>query len=75
LTRQDLSNLIDAGLQQTNGSYRALLAVFNLPPTDYKRFHAFLYQQQCNLPVAHYRELRRTIALPLIASERPSVEA
>jgi hypothetical protein len=52
-----------------------LLAVFNLPPTDYKRFHAFLYQQQCNLPVAHYRELRRTIALPLIASERPSVEA
>jgi hypothetical protein len=36
---------------------------------------AFLYQQQCNLPVAHYRELRRTIALPLIASERPSVEA
>jgi len=37
------------------GSYRALLAVFNLPPSDYKRFHAFLYQQKCNLPVRRYR--------------------
>jgi len=33
----------------------ALLKVFNLPATDYKRFHAFLYQQECNLPVASYR--------------------
>ena len=47
--------LIDRGLQETNGSYRALLGVFNLPPTDYRRFHAFLYQQRCNLPVAPYR--------------------
>jgi DNA-binding NtrC family response regulator len=75
LTRQDLSNLIDAGLQQTNGSYRALLAVFNLPPTDYKRFHAFLYQQQCNLPVAPYRRPRRTTTFTLVTSERPSAVA
>jgi hypothetical protein len=27
-----------------------------MPPTDYKRFHAFLYQQKCNLPVTPYRE-------------------
>jgi len=58
LTRADLAALIDSGLRETRGSYRALLKVFNLPPTDYKRFHAFLYQQQCNLPVKSYRELR-----------------
>jgi DNA-binding NtrC family response regulator len=55
LARQDLASLIDRGLQETRGSYRALLKVFHLPSTDYKRFHAFLYQQRCNLPVASYR--------------------
>jgi two-component system, NtrC family, response regulator HydG len=55
LARQDLASLIDRGLQETQGSYRALLKVFHLPSTDYKRFHAFLYQQRCNLPVAPYR--------------------
>ena len=55
LTRGDLVALIDRGLQHTLGSYRALLTVFNLPPSDYKRFHAFLYQQKCNLPVRRYR--------------------
>ena len=59
LTRADLAALIDSGLQETRGSYRALLQVFNLPPTEYKRFHAFLYQHKCNLPVRPYRELRR----------------
>ena len=59
LTRQDLASLIDAGLKITNGSYRTLLSVFNLPPTDYKRFHAFLYQQNCNLPVGPYRKRPR----------------
>jgi DNA-binding NtrC family response regulator len=58
ITRHDLSLLIDAGLRKTNGSYRNLLAVFNLPTTDYKRFHAFLYQQNCNLPVAAYKTRR-----------------
>ena len=55
LTRSELAALIDRGLQETGGSYTALLKVFNLPATDYKRFHAFLYQQECNLPVASYR--------------------
>ena len=55
LTRSELAALIDRGLHETGGSYTALLKVFNLPPSDYKRFHAFLYQQECNLPVASYR--------------------
>jgi DNA-binding NtrC family response regulator len=58
LTRDDLAALIHRGLEYTRGSYRALLGVFGLPPTDYKRFHAFLYQQNCNLPVGPYRMAR-----------------
>jgi DNA-binding NtrC family response regulator len=55
LTRTELAALIDRGLRATSGSYTALLKTFNMPPADYKRFHAFLYQQQCNLPVTAYR--------------------
>jgi DNA-binding NtrC family response regulator len=64
LTRPMLASLVDRGLQETHGSYRALLTVFNLPQTDYKRFHAFLYQQRCNLPVAMYRQPRLKRAVP-----------
>ena len=55
LTRADLAALVDQGLRHTRGSYRALIHLFNMPPTDYKRFHAFLYQQNCNHPVGPYR--------------------
>ena len=55
VTRAELAALIDRGLQETRGSYRALVRLFNLPSSDYKRFHAFLYQQNCNLPVGPYR--------------------
>ena len=55
LTRADLAALIDRGLRETLGSYRALLVLFNLPASDYKRFHAYLYQRKCNLPVLPYR--------------------
>ena len=56
ITRAELLALVDRGLQQTRGSYRTLVKLFNMPPGDYKRFHAFLYQQNCNLPVTPYRE-------------------
>ena len=61
LTRDDLAALIDQGLQHTRGSYRALLTTFGLPTSDYKRFHAFLYQQNCNLPVGPYRSAKAAI--------------
>ncbi len=61
LTRDDLAALIDRGLQHTRGSYRALLATFGLPTSDYKRFHAFLYQQNCNLPVGPYRAAKTLV--------------
>lgn len=64
LTRDDLAALVHRGLEHTRGSYRALLSVFGLPPTDYKRFHAFLYQQNCNLPVGPYRTARNVVRRP-----------
>jgi transcriptional regulator with PAS, ATPase and Fis domain len=55
ITRADLRALVDRGLRQTRGSYRKLLVLFNMPPSDYKRFLAFLYQFNGNLPVQRYR--------------------
>lgn len=49
LTREDVRGLIALGLQHTRGSYRQLVAAFRLPPSDYKRFLAFLSQHDCNL--------------------------
>jgi DNA-binding NtrC family response regulator len=57
LTRRDVTELIHDGLSKTAGSYRNLLGLFNLPAADYKRFHAFLRQQNCNLDVRRYRRL------------------
>ena len=57
LTRHDLTELIHSGLSRTTGSYRNLLGLFNLPAADYKRFHAFLRQQNSNLDVRRYRHL------------------
>jgi len=55
LTRTDLAAVVDRGLTEARGSYRSLLSLVNLPQSEYKKFHAFLYQQKCNLPVAPYR--------------------
>ena len=72
LTRQDLMDLIDAGLRRTGGSYRDLLGVFNLPITQYKLFHAFLYQHNCNLPVGTYRRMAKAEATPVRVPRRAS---
>jgi hypothetical protein len=69
LTRHDVTELIHGGLSRTTGSYRSLLRLFNLPAADYKRFHAFLRQQNCNLDLRRYRHMdddapadRRTVS-------------
>jgi DNA-binding NtrC family response regulator len=69
LTTRDLTAVIDTGLRATSGSYRALLKLFNLPPSDYKRFHAFLYARKCNLPVGPYR--RRQTNVPRFVPKPP----
>ena len=55
LSRSELAGLVDRGLSHTQGNYRDMLRIVGLEESDYKRFHAFLYQAKCNLPVMVYR--------------------
>jgi DNA-binding NtrC family response regulator len=58
LTKTDLRHLIKCGLQRTQGSYKKLIDLFHMAPTDYKRFLAFLYQHDCHLPFQGFRDER-----------------
>lgn len=73
LTRRDVIELMDDGLSRTGGSYRHLLRLFNLPDGDYKRFHAFLRQQNCTLDVRRYRPLASDGQSDQRAASTPSV--
>jgi len=55
LTRNDVRGLVQRGLDETRGSYRALLTTFNLPPEDYKRLLSFLRQHDCHVPFQRFR--------------------
>jgi DNA-binding NtrC family response regulator len=49
LTRSSLRYVIRHGLEETGGNYRKVSQLFNVEPAEYKRFLAFLYQQECHL--------------------------
>jgi transcriptional regulator with PAS, ATPase and Fis domain len=55
ITRHDVRQLVSLGLAATRGNYRALLKLFGMPPSDYKRFMNFLAAHDC---VADFREFR-----------------
>jgi len=55
LTRADLRKIVQIGLEQTNGNYRMLLQLFNMPAHDYKRFLSFLRKHDCHLPFQQFR--------------------
>jgi transcriptional regulator with GAF, ATPase, and Fis domain len=55
LTRLDVHALVQRGLHETQGSYRALLGIFNLPGGDYKRVLSFLRQHDCHVPFQRFR--------------------
>jgi len=57
LTRAELRKVVQIGLEQTNGNYRSLVQLFNMPPTDYKRFLSFLRKHDCHLPYQRFRAL------------------
>jgi two-component system response regulator HydG len=58
LRREDLRELVRLGLEHTRGNYKMLVACFNLPPDDYKRFMAVLRKYQCHLPFQQFRTLQ-----------------
>jgi len=57
ITRDDMRFIIRSGLEQTRGSYRMLLGLFNMAADDYKRFLGFLKQHDCHLPFQRFRVL------------------
>lgn len=55
LTRDDLRKVVQIGLETTNGNYRLLIQLFNMPEDDYKRFLGFLRKHDCHLPFQRFR--------------------
>jgi transcriptional regulator with PAS, ATPase and Fis domain len=57
ITRADVRDLIRLGLEHTRGNYKMLVACFNMPPDDYKRFMSVLRKYQCHLPFQQFRTM------------------
>jgi transcriptional regulator with PAS, ATPase and Fis domain len=55
LTRDDLRWIIRRGLEDSRGSYKLLIELFNLAPGDYKRFLNFLRKHDCHMPFQRFR--------------------
>jgi DNA-binding NtrC family response regulator len=55
ITRHDIRALVNRGLEETRGSYKALLSSFNLQPAEYKRFLRFLSKHGCHVPFQRFR--------------------
>jgi DNA-binding NtrC family response regulator len=60
LTRQDVRELVRLGLEHTRGNYKLLVAYFNMPPEDYKKFLNFLRKYQCHVPFQRFRMMPAT---------------
>jgi len=67
ITRHDVRELVVRGLRTTHGNYRALLRLFGMAHTDYKRFHNFLMTHGCKVD---YRAFRQGTAEPPRANSR-----
>ena len=61
LVRAHVRAVVKVGLEQTAGNYRMVLELFNLPPSDYKRFLSFLRKHNCHYPVQAFRVPVRSV--------------
>jgi transcriptional regulator with PAS, ATPase and Fis domain len=55
ITRHDMRELVRRGLATTRGNYRALLKLFGMPNSDYKRFLNFLAAHDCRTDFREFR--------------------
>jgi transcriptional regulator with PAS, ATPase and Fis domain len=58
LTRKELRAVLCRGLQQTGGSYKVLVELFNMHEGDYKRLLNFLRKHDCQVPFQRFRTAR-----------------
>ena len=73
LTRHDLREVIRRGLITTCGSYRALVMLFGMDSSDYKRFLNFIAAHDCCVSPRPYR-LRKPLSSDLNAAPAPRHE-
>jgi transcriptional regulator with PAS, ATPase and Fis domain len=57
LTRRELRAIVSRGLEQTRGSYKLLVQLFNMNPDDYKRLLSFLRKYECHMPFQKFRSV------------------
>ena len=55
ITRGHVRDVVRMGLEEARGNYKIVARLFNLEPTDYKRFLNFLRKHECHLPFKEYR--------------------
>jgi transcriptional regulator with GAF, ATPase, and Fis domain len=55
LCRAQLKAVVARGLERTAGNYRLVVELFNMPPTDYKRFLNVLRNHDCHFPPRSFR--------------------
>jgi DNA-binding NtrC family response regulator len=56
ITKENVRELVRKGLEEARGNYRIVAKLFNMEPTDYKRFLNFLRKHDCQLPFKEYRQ-------------------
>lgn len=56
ITRTHVRELVRKGLEEARGNYKIVVRLFNMDPTDYKRFLNFLRKHDCQLPFQDYRQ-------------------
>jgi DNA-binding NtrC family response regulator len=56
ITRGNVRDIVRKGLEEARGNYKIVARLFNLEPTDYKRFLNFLRKHDCQLPFKEYRQ-------------------
>jgi DNA-binding NtrC family response regulator len=55
ITRSHVRAVVRKGLEESRGNYTIVARLFNLAPTDYKRFLNFLRKHNCQLSFREYR--------------------
>ena len=58
LTREDVRQIVQAGLAYTRGNYKMLVRAFNMPAGDYKRFLSFLRTHGCHVSYQSFRMVK-----------------
>jgi two-component system, NtrC family, nitrogen regulation response regulator NtrX len=56
ITRSNVRDVVRKGLEEARGNYTIVARLFNLQPSDYKRFLNFLRKHDCRLPFKEYRQ-------------------